>query len=100
MSDDAIGADQSPGEGSSAPECQPEAGWPPHRARESALSDLRDGIVSNPDALDLRFEAACLLAEMGRTLEARDAYLDLLTREPSHRLALNRSEDEHTSELQ
>ena len=89
MSDDGIGADQSPGEGSSAPECQPGAGWPPHQARESALRDLRDGIVSNPDALDLRFEAACLLAEMGRTLEARDAYLDLLAREPSHRLALN-----------
>ena len=26
---------------------------------------------------------------MGRTLEARDAYLEVLTREPSHRLALN-----------
>jgi hypothetical protein len=39
--------------------------------------------------VSLRFEHACLLTELGRTLEARDAYLDLLAREPSHRLALN-----------
>ena len=36
-----------------------------------------------------RFEAACLLSEMGRTLEARNAYLEVLAREPGHRLALN-----------
>jgi glutamate/tyrosine decarboxylase-like PLP-dependent enzyme/glutathione synthase/RimK-type ligase-like ATP-grasp enzyme len=46
-------------------------------------------IASDPDSVSLRFEYACLLTEMGRTLEARDAYLDLLAREPSHRLALN-----------
>ncbi len=40
-------------------------------------------------AIPLRFERACLLAEVGRTAEARDAYLDLLSREPSHRAALN-----------
>src|SRR5271157_5899940 len=32
---------------------------------------------------------AALLADMGRTAEARDAYLQVLAREPSHRLALN-----------
>src|ERR1035438_8427916 len=85
MRDEGIGADQSPGEGSRAPEYRAAAGWPPHQARESALRDLRDAILSNPDAVGLRFEAACLLAEMGRALEARDAYLDLLAREPSHR---------------
>jgi glutamate/tyrosine decarboxylase-like PLP-dependent enzyme len=57
--------------------------------RESALADLNSRIASNPDAVDLRFDLACLLAGMGRTLEARNAYLDLLAREPSHRLALN-----------
>jgi aromatic-L-amino-acid/L-tryptophan decarboxylase len=35
------------------------------------------------------FERACLLAEIGRTAEARDAYLALLAQNPSHRLALN-----------
>ena len=65
------------------------ADWPPHRARESALRDLNARIASDPGAVSPRFERACLLAEMGRTPEARDAYLDLLAREPSHRLALN-----------
>src|SRR5580658_7056490 len=44
---------------------------------------IEAGAVNQP------FERACLLAEMGRTVEARNAYLDLLAREPSHRLALN-----------
>jgi glutamate/tyrosine decarboxylase-like PLP-dependent enzyme len=73
---------------------QPGADWAPQRARESALRDLDGRILSNPgavspDAVSLRFERAGLLAEMGRTLEARNAYLDLLGREPTHRLALN-----------
>ena len=53
------------------------------------MRDLSERIAADPDAVSLRFELACLLAEMGRTLEARNAYLDLLAREPSHRLALN-----------
>jgi tetratricopeptide (TPR) repeat protein len=65
------------------------ADWPPQRARESALCDLNGRIASQADAVSLRFELACLLTEMGRTLEAREAYLEVLAREPSHRLALN-----------
>jgi glutathione synthase/RimK-type ligase-like ATP-grasp enzyme len=68
---------------------QPGADWPPQRARESALRDLQGRIASHPGDLGLRFEVACLLAEMGRNLEARNAYIELLAREPSHRLALN-----------
>ena len=64
--------------------------WPGvQRAREAALRDLSDRIASNPEIVSLRFEFAGLLAEMGRTPEARNAYLGLLAREPSHRLALN-----------
>jgi Flp pilus assembly protein TadD/glutathione synthase/RimK-type ligase-like ATP-grasp enzyme len=63
--------------------------WPPHRARESALRDLDGRIASDPNAVNLRFDRASLLAEMGRTLEARNAYIDVLARDPSHRLALN-----------
>jgi len=58
-------------------------------ARESALRDLNLRIASDPDAVSPRFELACLLAGIGRTLEARDAYLEVLARAPSHRLALN-----------
>ncbi|MGA3016972.1 MAG: tetratricopeptide repeat protein [Bryobacteraceae bacterium] len=71
------------------PRRQPGADWPPQRARETALADLNRRIASNPGAVSLRFDLACLLTGMGRTPEARDAYLDLLAREPSHRLALN-----------
>jgi len=74
---------------SRASRLEPGADWPPQRARESALRELRERITSNPNEVSLRFEFGCLLAEMGRTLEARDAYLALLAREPSHRLALN-----------
>jgi aromatic-L-amino-acid decarboxylase len=67
----------------------PGADWAPHREREAALRSLSERIQSEPGAIDLRFEFACMLAEMGRTREARNAYLDLLAREPTHRLALN-----------
>jgi tetratricopeptide (TPR) repeat protein len=53
----------------------------------SAASAAR--VAADPASVSLRFEHACLLTGLGRTLEARDAYLDLLLREPSHRLALN-----------
>ncbi|HUE04721.1 MAG TPA: pyridoxal-dependent decarboxylase [Bryobacteraceae bacterium] len=65
------------------------AEWPPHRALESALREIEDRIAREPGAVNLRFERACLLSEIGRTLEARNAYLDVLGREPGHRLALN-----------
>jgi tetratricopeptide (TPR) repeat protein len=63
--------------------------WPPQRARESAVSNLNERLASDPDDVNLRFELACLFTELGRTQEARKAYIDLLAREPSHRLALN-----------
>ena len=53
------------------------------------MRDFDSPIASNPDAVDLRFERACLFDRMGRIVEARNAYLDVLTRQPSHRLALN-----------
>ena len=65
------------------------ADWPPQRAREIALRDLNSRIASDPEAVPLRFELACLLDEMGRTLEARNTYLAVLAREPSHGPALN-----------
>ena len=74
----------------SGPPGQPAgADWPPRRARESALRELTGRLASNPESVELRFELAGLLAEMGRIPEARDAYLDLLARQPAHRLALN-----------
>ena len=67
-----------------------EAGdWAPRRLREARLMELETQIASDAAAIPLRFERACLLVEVGRTADARDAYLEVLAREPSHRAALN-----------
>jgi glutamate/tyrosine decarboxylase-like PLP-dependent enzyme/Tfp pilus assembly protein PilF len=63
--------------------------WQPRRRREFRLRELEAQIASGAAAIPLRFERACLLAEVGRTADARDAYLEVLSREPSHRAALN-----------
>jgi len=63
--------------------------WPPRIARENALRDIEARIATQPDAVEPRLQRADLLAELGRTLDARNAYLDVLARAPSHRVALN-----------
>lgn len=63
--------------------------WPPYTERERALRDLEERLTTDPDAPDLQLERAGLLAAVGRTMEARNAYLALPARDPSHRLALN-----------
>jgi tetratricopeptide (TPR) repeat protein len=59
------------------------------RLREEALRDADARLGADPESVSLRFERAGLLAELGRSLEARNAYIDVLTREAAHRLALN-----------
>ena len=60
------------------------------RSRKNAqLLELDAQIAAGSALTELRFERACLLAEVGRSAEARDAYLDVLARRPGHRLALN-----------
>jgi len=69
---------------------QPEAeDWTPRRLRESLLRDVEAKIAADSTSTSLVFERACLLAEIGRTPDARDGYIDVLSREPSHRAALN-----------
>jgi tetratricopeptide (TPR) repeat protein len=63
--------------------------WTPRRLRESRLRELEEQIAAHDPAIALRFERACLLAEVGRTVDARSAYIDVLSREPSHLAALN-----------
>ena len=65
------------------------AHWPPRVAREAALSQVDVRIAAEPEGVDLRLDRARLLTELGRTMEARNAYLETLARAPSHRLALN-----------
>ena len=74
---------------SSAPANGGSGEWPPRLAREAALRQLEAQIAEDPQAVAPRLERAGLLAELGRVREARDAYLDVLARAPSDRLALN-----------
>ena len=63
--------------------------WIPRRLRESRLKELEAQIAADSTTIPLQFERACLLAEVGRSADARDAYLKILTLEPSHRATLN-----------
>jgi aromatic-L-amino-acid/L-tryptophan decarboxylase len=63
--------------------------WAPRLARESALRQIEARIAAEPESIALRLDRAQLLGELGRTLEARNTYLDILARAPSDRLALN-----------
>jgi aromatic-L-amino-acid decarboxylase len=65
------------------------AEWRPRQLRETALQDVETRLTTDSDSVELRFDRACLLSELGRTLEAREAFIDLLGRAPSHRGALN-----------
>ncbi|MFB5191284.1 tetratricopeptide repeat protein [Alicyclobacillus fastidiosus] len=50
---------------------------------------LEERLRAEPDKVELLFEKACLLTKLGRMTEARNTYLALLAREPSHAGALN-----------
>jgi glutathione synthase/RimK-type ligase-like ATP-grasp enzyme/Tfp pilus assembly protein PilF len=51
---------------------------------ESALEAIAALIAEQPDAIDLRFGYACALEDLGRIVEAQRAYVDVLSRDPTH----------------
>jgi Flp pilus assembly protein TadD len=61
----------------------------PRLAREAALREIEARVAADPGAVDPQLERARLFAEMGRTREAREAYLRVLAIAPSDRTALN-----------
>ncbi len=65
------------------------ADWAPRRAKEAALRQIETRLAAAPEEVGLAVERAGILTELGRTLEARDAYLEVLAREPSSLAALN-----------
>ena len=52
--------------------------------KQDALDRLDALLADAPRAVDLRFERASLLAEMGRTEEAKGVYLAILADDPTH----------------
>ncbi len=63
--------------------------WRPAELRKQALCEVEAQLKLDPESIALRFDRACLLNEMGRTEDAKQAYLDVLTRCPAHVGALN-----------
>jgi tetratricopeptide (TPR) repeat protein len=63
--------------------------WQPALVRKEALCEVEARIKLDPESIALRFERACLLNEMGQNEDAKQAYLDVLTRSPAHVGALN-----------
>jgi tetratricopeptide (TPR) repeat protein len=59
------------------------------KALEASLEETERQLAAHPEAVSLRLERAGLLHQLGRMTEARNAYLDVLARAPSDRLALN-----------
>ena len=62
-------------------------GWEPYLLRAARLREL--DAQMDCASIAVRFERACLLTEVGRTADARAAYLELLAQEPAHAGALN-----------
>jgi glutathione synthase/RimK-type ligase-like ATP-grasp enzyme len=63
--------------------------WAPALQRKEALREVEARLEREPECVDLHFHRACLLAETGDTEEAKQAYLDVLSRAPAHVGALN-----------
>ena len=57
--------------------------------RRDALCEIEARLKLDPESIALRFDRACLLNELGRTEDAKRAYLDVLTRDAAHVGALN-----------
>ncbi|HEX4136666.1 MAG TPA: pyridoxal-dependent decarboxylase [Bryobacteraceae bacterium] len=64
-----------------------------HRTSEEEIDTLIESVIASGRAIEhavhSRFWRACLLADTGRTDEAKHGFLDLLSQEPAHRGALN-----------
>jgi glutathione synthase/RimK-type ligase-like ATP-grasp enzyme len=72
-------------------------GWAPRLAQESRLSQLEDLLAHRPignnaigtDAIGTEIERAVLLGALDRRQDARQAFIDILRRAPTHFSALN-----------
>jgi hypothetical protein len=65
------------------------ANWPPRHVLETALVDVEARLSDQQSDSELRFDRARLLTALGRTDEARRAYLEILQLFPGHFGALN-----------
>jgi tetratricopeptide (TPR) repeat protein len=62
---------------------------PTHVLRDFTLQRIEDALAREPARTDLQIERARLLIEMERFEEAKDIYLEILTKDPTQFVALN-----------
>jgi glutathione synthase/RimK-type ligase-like ATP-grasp enzyme len=65
------------------------SGWSPRRRQEARLGELEDGIAGGNQAIDLEIERAVLLNALERPLDAKQAFIDILRKQPENFSALN-----------
>ena len=63
--------------------------WQPWLEQEAALKAIEARLVENPDNVELQFGQAGFLTSLGRTEEAKRAYLKILSDNPTHLGTLN-----------
>ena len=63
--------------------------YEPHQELEAALERLDERLITAADDAELRFQRANTLSALGRAVEARAAYLELIAAAPAHFGALN-----------
>lgn len=63
--------------------------WQPLLFLEAKLKNAENRLKSEPSNVDVRFERAILLNEIGRADDARNAYVEILQGHPTHFGALN-----------
>ncbi|MGB8590914.1 MAG: pyridoxal-dependent decarboxylase [Candidatus Acidiferrales bacterium] len=68
---------------------EPTRKFPAHAALKTALQKVETQLASQPASIPLLFLRGNILERMGRVLEARSTYTQLLDLEPSHEGALN-----------
>ena len=64
-------------------------GWSPRRRQEDRLRELEDVIAGGNQTIHLEIERAVLLNALERPLDAKQAFIDILRREPQNFSALN-----------
>jgi glutathione synthase/RimK-type ligase-like ATP-grasp enzyme len=65
------------------------SGWSPRRRQEDRLAELENCLAGGSQTISLEIERAVLLNALERPLDAKQAFIDILRKQPEHFSALN-----------
>ena len=63
--------------------------WAPREAKKEELRQIEECLVQQPEAITFYLERARLMSELGMNEEAKDAYLQILGKDPMNFIAMN-----------